>query len=89
VRLTIFETHGNTTQTYLNQVCFHTQLSQENMASEPVIEFETHKTSLISYSKDNQLLGFQHSHLNHAEKSTPEACLLKLQKLRAFANNQS
>jgi hypothetical protein len=40
VRLSIIETHGNTTQTYLNQVNFHTHLNHETMLTEPDLEFE-------------------------------------------------
>ena len=42
VRLSIIETHGNTTQTYLNQVTFHTHLIHETMLTEPDLEFEMH-----------------------------------------------
>ena len=68
---------------------FHTHLNHETMLTEPDMEFEMHQASLVSYSKDNQLFNFQRSHLNNAQKLNPEACLLKLTKLRAFASDQS
>lgn len=42
VRLSIIETHGNTTQTYLNQVAFHTHPNHETTLTEPDLDFEMH-----------------------------------------------